>query len=161
MTIYDIDNAITALIDEETGEIMDFEAFEALNLERDTKIENMALWVKDLDAETSAIADEIKKLTERKKAAENKAKNLREYLNRICGGEKFKTARCAISFRTTQVAKLDPEFLEWAKGDLENNMEYLTFVEPKASTAAVKKAMLEGKEFKYAHLETNVSTIIK
>ena len=53
-TLYEIDESIKALIDEETGEIADFEAFEALNLERDAKLENIALYIKDLKADAEA-----------------------------------------------------------------------------------------------------------
>ena len=44
MNIYEIDNAMFSLIDEETGEIKDFEAFEELQMQKEEKIENAALW---------------------------------------------------------------------------------------------------------------------
>ena len=54
MTIYEIDQkimeAFDAAIDQDTGEIVDQEAYAAflrLDMERDVKIENTALWVKD------------------------------------------------------------------------------------------------------------------
>ena len=45
MNIYEIDRAITDLFDAETGEIIDFDALAALQMERDQKIENVALWL--------------------------------------------------------------------------------------------------------------------
>lgn len=50
MSIYDIDAAIVSLIDAETGEVSDEEAFDALQMERDKKVENIGLWYKDLQA---------------------------------------------------------------------------------------------------------------
>ena len=47
MTLYEIDSSLMSLVDEETGEILDKEAFDAVVMERDTKIENVALWVKN------------------------------------------------------------------------------------------------------------------
>ena len=47
MTLYEIDNAILECIDLETGEIIDTDKLDALQLERETKIENVALWIKD------------------------------------------------------------------------------------------------------------------
>ena len=43
MTIYEIDNRIAELVDPETGELLDYEAFAELQMEREAKIENMAL----------------------------------------------------------------------------------------------------------------------
>lgn len=37
MTLYEIDSAIMDCVDEETGEIIDLEKLEALNIERDKK----------------------------------------------------------------------------------------------------------------------------
>lgn len=99
MTIYEIDEQITSLIDEETGEIKDFEAFEALQMERNDKIDNMAAWVVDLKAQAKAIAEQVKVLQERKKAAENKAESLKNYLNIILDGQKFTSPRCSVSFK--------------------------------------------------------------
>ena len=58
MNIYEIDNAMMSLIDEETGEIKDFTAFEELQMQREEKIENVALWYKNLVAESKAIREE-------------------------------------------------------------------------------------------------------
>ena len=62
MTIYEIDSRIAELLDPDTGELLDYEAFAALQMEREAKIENMALWYKDLSAEAKAIRDEEKAL---------------------------------------------------------------------------------------------------
>ena len=44
MTIFEIDEAILECVDLETGEIIDAERLDALQMERDKKIENVALW---------------------------------------------------------------------------------------------------------------------
>ena len=77
MTLYEIDQAIQGLVDPETGELMDYEAFAALQMDRDAKIENMALWYKDLMADAKAIKEEADTLNERRKALENKAERLK------------------------------------------------------------------------------------
>ena len=51
MTIYEINNAILNCIDMETGEIIDTEQLDKLQMDRDTKFENVACWIKDLKAE--------------------------------------------------------------------------------------------------------------
>ena len=90
MTLYDIDAQIAALedaaeddmlIDEETGELISVaQALDALRMERDEKIENVACWVKNLCAEADAIRDEEDRLVKRRKAAETKAANLKAWL---------------------------------------------------------------------------------
>lgn len=55
MTLYEIDSAIMDCVDEETGEIIDLEKLEALNIERDKKVEGIALAVKNYAAEAKAI----------------------------------------------------------------------------------------------------------
>ena len=52
-SLYEIDAQILSCIDLETGEVVDIEKLEALQIERAQKIENIALWYKNLlsDAE--------------------------------------------------------------------------------------------------------------
>ena len=59
MNIYQIDQEILNLVDPETGEIMDWEAFDALQMAREAKIENVACWYKNLVAEAAAIRQEV------------------------------------------------------------------------------------------------------
>lgn len=42
MTIYDIDQNLMALVDPETGELLDVEAFARLQMAREKKLEGMA-----------------------------------------------------------------------------------------------------------------------
>ena len=58
LSLYHIDQALEALIDPETGELLDYDAFEQLQMDREHKIENMVCWSKSLDAEAKAIRDE-------------------------------------------------------------------------------------------------------
>ena len=102
MTIYDIEAEIMDCIDEETGEIIDLERLEALEMERDRKISNVACWIKDLKAEAEAIKAEKQALDKRQKAAENKAESLKTWLQTVLEGEKFKDSRCSISYRKSE-----------------------------------------------------------
>lgn len=114
MTLYEIDHAISEAferaIDPETGELVDEEAWaqlEALQMDREQKLENVALWVKDLNAEAAAIKAEEDTLKRRRQSTEKKADSLRGYLSyALNGAEKFKTARVAISWRRSETAEL-------------------------------------------------------
>lgn len=117
MNIYEIDQAIMSLVDPETGEIMDWEAFEQLQMDRDQKIENMACWYKNLVAEAKAIREEEVRLAERRKEVEAMAERKAVYLRQVLGGQKFQTPRCSITFRrTTSLAVVNEEMaVEWAQ----------------------------------------------
>ena len=112
MKLYEIDNAILDCIDTETGEVIDIDKLNELQLERDTKIENVACWIKDLKAEAEAIKAEKLALAERQKAAENKAESLKKWLAYALDGEKFSTARCSVSFRKTESVEVTEDGLE-------------------------------------------------
>lgn len=102
MTIYDIEQEIMDCIDQETGEVIDIDRLNALEMEKDRKISNVACWIKDLKAEAEAIKAEKQALDKRQKAAENKAESLKGWLQSILQGEKFKDSRCAISYRRSE-----------------------------------------------------------
>lgn len=136
-SIYDIDRELLALIDEETGEIADFEAFESLQMQRDEKIEGAACWIKELEYQAACIKEEEKALAARRKAAENRAKRLREYVGTALAGSKFETPRCKISYRKSVS-------LEIADGAV--IPEDYTHVEYKVDKAGLKAAVKAGLE---------------
>ena len=157
MTLYEINSELLNLIDEETGEVLDYEKFVELNLARDEKIENIGLWIKDLKAEASALKAEKDALAKRQKTAENKAERLTNYLQMMLEGEKFKTPRLSVSYRTSKAVEVDNEFLSWA---MANGEQYLRYKEPEVDKTAVKEALEKG-EVPHAALVERVSVTIK
>lgn len=157
MTIWEIDQAICELIDPETGELLDFDKFAELSIERDTKIENMACWIVNLTAEAKAIREQEVILADRRKALENKAKKLKEYLDNILGGEKFKTAKVAVSYRKTSSVEVDEGFVDWA---INNAPDLLSFKDPEPSKAAIKE-YLTNAECEFARITVGQSMTIK
>lgn len=118
MTLYEIDKTIQDVIengfsyDEETGEIL-FEAsdLDALDNLRNEKIENIVLYVKNLSADIEAFDKELKAMDARKKACENKAARLKDYLGAALNGESFETARCKVSYRKSTTLEVVCEAL--------------------------------------------------
>lgn len=139
MTIYEIDDAIRALVNED-GEIGDYEAFEALQMERDAKIENTGLWIKELLAEADAIKKERDALKEREDAAKRKAERLKELLGYALGGEKFKTARLAISWRESEAVEITP----YCEAVCRVDGKFLRYKAPEIDKAAIKATLKEG-----------------
>lgn len=106
--LYEIEKSILECIDFETGELIDPERLEGLQMARNLKIENIALWAKNLRSDALAFKAEKDSFAEREKAANAKADSLERYLTQILDGEKFSTAKCAVSFRkSVQVDILD------------------------------------------------------
>ena len=153
MTIYEINEQILNCIDPETGEIIDIDKLNELELERDAKIENVACWIKELNAEAEAIKNEKQALAERQKVAENKMESLKKYLAFALNGNAFKSTRASVTFRKSQKV----EIADIYKVD-EN---YLRYKEPEADKTAIKEAIKAGQEVAGATLVKSTSVIIK
>ena len=158
MTIYEIDQAIMECVDLETGEIIDTEQLDKLQMERDTKLENVACWIKDLKAEAEALKNEKQALAERQRVAENKAESLKKWLAYALQGEKFKTSKCAISFRKTEAVEVTDEGLN---NLMKEHDELLTYKAPEPNKTAIKQALKDGLSVEGIQLVQNISTIIK
>ena len=159
MTIYEIDQAIMECVDLETGEIIDTEQLDKLQMEREEKLENIACWIKDLNAEAEAIKTEKQILANRQKVAENKAESLKKYLAYALDGQKFSTAKCAVSFRNTESVEVTEEGLEAL---MKEHDELLTYKAPEPNKTAIKNAIKnDGLNVAGVQLVQNISTIIK
>ena len=158
MKLYEIDEAILNCIDTETGEIIDADQLDKLQMERDTKLENVACWIKDLKAEAEAIKTEKQILANRQKVAENKAESLKKYLAYALDGKKFSTAKCAVSFRNTESVEVTEEGLEAL---MKEHDELLTYKAPEPNKTAIKQAIKDGLNVAGVQLVQNISTIIK
>lgn len=153
MKLYEINEAILGCIDQETGEVIDPEKLDALTMERETKLENVALWIKDLKAEAEALKAEKQAFADRQKAAETKAESLKKYLEYALEGDPFKTTKVAVSFRKTKSVKINDIF--------KISNEYLKYAEPTADKAAIKKAIEAGEQIEGAELVEGLSVSIK
>lgn len=150
MTLFDIDKAIENFefdIDEETGEVLNPYGLDDLKMERNRKIENIAMYIKNLEAEAEAIKKEKGNMDSRQKATENKAKRLREYLVYALQGEKFSTPRVAVTYRKSESVEIPDDK---AIDDKYCNI----VVTKKPDKTVIKKALKEGKEIAGASLVT-------
>ena len=108
-SLYEIDADILALIDAETGEISEerMEAFLALEMEREAKIEGVACLLKNTVAEAAALKGEKLAFAARQSTAERTVARLKKYLLEACGGEKFSSTKAQITFRATSAVEID------------------------------------------------------
>lgn len=162
MTLYEIDKAIQealeGAVDPESGEIIDEEllaAYDQLRMDRDQKVENIGLFIKNLEADAAAIKAEAKNLTARAKAAENKAEHLRNYMQFCLNGQKFQSPRLSVSFRRSQKVEVDQNRL------FEIPDDYLRYKDPEVDKKRVSEALKAGEDIPGCTLVDSVSMIIK
>ena len=160
--IYEIDQDILDCVDMETGEILDVGKLNALQMEREAKLEGVALWVKDLNAEATAVKEEADKLTARKRALDNKITALKMWLLMALDGQKLKTPRCNVYQTHSQRVVIDDEkalvdmFMTSPFGE-----KFLRMKDPEIDKTALKDSMKQGYEYEFAHLEETESVVIK
>lgn len=157
MTLFEIDRKIAELleygfneecIDEETGEFFPDRVWALLEQyegERNTKLENVALYVKSLTAEADAIKAEEKALADRRKAKEKRVESLKQYLtNALELQGKFETPRVSLSFRKSVSVEVDTKVLgkEWMTEKIEYSPD----------KAALRLALKAGTEIAGAQL---------
>lgn len=150
-TLYEINEQILRcvkdgdmVVDTETGEVIDAAALDALQMARDEKLTNIGKWILDLKADAKAIREREISLAERRKAKENKAEQLMDYMNMILAGKKFECADFKASYRKSQAVEVtDAEKIP---------APYLIIQEPKVDKAGVKKALKAGEEVPGAKL---------
>ena len=161
MNIYQIDQEILNLVDPETGEIMDWEAFDALQMAREAKIENVACWYKNLVAEAAAIRQEELNLQKRRKDVEKLAETREVWLAKHLDGQKFETARCSVTFRKTTKVELEDEaaVIEWAQRH--DRDDILKYVAPSVNKAELTKVLKAEVEVPGAALVTGLSMGVK
>lgn len=145
-SLYELDQAVLTVLenglifDPETGEILfDEDNFDELEGARKDKMENVALYIKGLEADAAAIRAEEKALAERRSIKERKAERLRDYLTRsmrTLGDPKLETPRVAISFRKSQVVEV------WDERELPE--DYWKHPEPQPDKTAIKQAIKAG-----------------
>ena len=158
MKLYDIDKAISDCVDAETGEIIDFEKLEALQMEREKKIDNIACWYKSLLSDAEGIKKEKEALAQRQKVKENEAARIKEYLSYLLEGQKLETSRNKISWRTSKQVHIT---------DISQVLSNEAYIKPRKydeseiNKTAVKEALLAGENVPGAELVTNLNLQIK
>ena len=156
MNLYDIEYEITNCVDSETGEIIDEKRLDALQMERQKKIENILLWIKNLKSEAGAIREEEKKLADRRQSDEKKAESLTQYVQNVLNGEKFNTSRVVVSYRKSEAVIVDDLQLMQETCD-----EYLKYKDPEPDKAKIKAALKDGITVPGCHLEERQNITIK
>lgn len=141
-------------VDEETGELLNALTWDELNMAFEEKVENIACCIKNLIGDIAKFKAEEERIAKRRKGMEKKAEYLRKLLIDNMSGEKYSSAKCSVSFRTSESVLVDdanklPEELRRMK----------ISVEP--DKVAIKAALIAGQEITGCKLVKNTSVQIK
>lgn len=155
MTLFEIDGKIRSMLDglfeiDEDGCISDadVEALEAMQEERKAKLENIALYYKELKVEAEALDAEAKKLAARAKAVSKRAEFFKNYISSSMisnGDRELKTNRCAITFRRSEKVIVDENIIP--KAYLVKHIEF------SPDKKMIKELLKGGKKIRGAHIE--------
>lgn len=157
MTLFDINKAILDFeyeIDEETGEILNAEALDQLQMAREDKIEGVGLWIKNLTAEAEAVKKEKDAMADRQRRLEKKVESLKRYLEWALQGEKFSTPRISMTFRRSESVYIPDE------DELDDRFVSITMVK-KPDKKLIKDTLKAGLEVPGAELVTKQNLQIK
>ena len=172
-SLYEIDERLVTLIEEqfdtEDGIIYENASELAKKIDEvaitlDEKIENIGLYIKNLEAEVEMFKHEEDKLEKRRKTAERKIASLREYLNGYLEAVypndsdrakwKFKTPRVVLGYRKSSsvevpdIEKLDKKYLK-----------ITTKVDP--DKTAIKDAIKNGEEVQGAFIKDKINLNVR
>ena len=148
MKLYEIEEAIRNFefeVDPETGEVLNAEALDELQVAKEAKIEGIACLIKERRAEAKAILEEYKNLKTRADRLENSADSLENWLAEILAGDKFSTSKVNITWRKSERVDIISEAMLPDKFCV-----YKTTRTP--DKTAIKKAIKEGAEVEGAVL---------
>lgn len=151
--LYEIDEQIMQCIDEDTGEILDLEKLNHLQMQQEQKVESLALWYKNLLSDAAALKAEKENFAAREKSARNRAESIKAYLSDFLNGEKFETKKAKITFRKSkQVDIIDQSTID---------DDYLIYQEPRPNKTKIKEALKSGAQLKGVQLVEKKNIQIK
>lgn len=161
LSLYHIDQALENLVDHDTGEVLDFDAFEELQMARDAKIEGIVCWTKNLAAEEKAIWEEEKELAERRRALEAKRDKLLGYVDRALDGAPFQTARCSVTYRKSTAVEITSmeALVKWC---MDNGYDgKVTYAAPTVAKSDITAMLKAGMPVDGAKLVTRMNMGVK
>lgn len=80
-----------------------------MRIAKTRKIENIACWIKNLQAEADAYKKEEEAFRIRRKQAESRIESLKRYLTNWVSGEKIETDRCRVTWRKSVSVEIQDE----------------------------------------------------
>lgn len=159
MTLYEIREAIRNFefeFDAETGEILNSDEYDALQVAENEKKEAIGCLIKEGRAEVAALIAEMKALKDRADRKQNWVNNMEKWYAQVLGNEAFETPRVQVSFRKSQTTDIIEERLIPSE-----YMVQRIKTETKPDKDKIKKAINAGKEVPGAVLTDHYNIQVK
>lgn len=162
MTLYEMSNEYRSIkdrleVDPDTGEILNLDLLEQMEGQIYDKTEAVAIFIKELKAESEMIALEEKALKERKESKIKKAESLTRYLGNMMtmnAMPSFETSKVKVSSRKSEAVVVAE--------NAEIPERYLvTKTEVKPDKTALKKAIKSGEDIPGVIVEERVNWSVK
>ncbi len=153
MNLFEINKEIMDCVDTDTGELLDEEKFNALQLSLEDKLEGLGCWIKNLEAEAVALKAEEEAFKDRRQHIERKIADKKKYLTNFLNGQKFESPKVKISFTRSSP-------LEIAKGTVIPK-EYMRYKDPEVDKVKLKKAVKEGLQLEGVQIVERLNLQIK
>ena len=170
MTLYEIDNKLRETLDNlfaeevdpETGEVIEggicYDDIEELTMAREQKLENIGLYLKELDATLEAYKKEQERIKAKMDRIKKKSENLSSYVIFSMQGhdeKKFETPRVEMTVRQSEFIDVQCEVESLPE-------EYIkTKIEKSADKVALKKAIKSGAEIEGVQIGNRYSLTTK
>lgn len=137
------------VVDTETGEIFDADYLDQLEMDREQKIENICKYIKNLEDDAESYKKHKKHFADMQAKAENKKKNLEEYLANCLAGEKWsaKDKSVSVTYRKSTSVNVFDETKVPAK--------YLIEQKPKVDKTLIKSDIKAGQTVEGAEIVEN------
>jgi len=165
MRIYEIDEKIEAVmmafeqgiseaVDTETGEVVRLQEYlDELQMSREAKVKNLALYIKNTDTYIDGLKKEKKRIMDELVRQEKKIDGAKEYLKQVTDGKSVKDPQFTISYRKSKAVEI-------AEGAVIPE-EYLVPQEPKVSKTELKKAIEAGTVIDGVSLVERINMSVK
>ena len=141
-----------------------FDTLTSIEGEFNEKAENVAVYIKNLNAEIKAVKAEEKRLKSRRVSAENQVERMKKYLinsMQAIGVKKISMPRARITLRLNAesvVVENEKALIDWA---MRHDETILKYQEPELKKTDIKELLRMGQQIPYAHLERKESVTIK
>lgn len=142
-----------------------FDTLSGIEEEFDIKAENVAVYIKHLISDVKDMKEERSKLSERIKAKERKAEQLKSYLldnMKLVGVNKIDRPRACLTLRKNAASLVvddEDKFIDMLQRNGRDDL--LRYAKPEIRKTDVKKLIQSGESFEGVKLESSVSLTVK
>ena len=147
-TLYEIRKEMMDCFDMETGEILDLDKFEQLEMDEAEKIENTAFYIKNLESDAEAYKQEKDRFAEKEKKCKTEIERMKQHLAFVLDNQPFKGKILNVKFRKSTALKVDENFIDLIPAEYKQEE-----IKVKIDKMALKKAVKDGAEIKGVELE--------